>query len=392
MSGATVSGGAICVVVGTRPDAIKLAPVIQALKAHPRLRPIVLASGQHREMLAAALAAFDIVADSDLGLMRAGQSPVAVLAAAITGLAAAIDVSQPAALIVQGDTTTAVAAAHAAFLGGIPIAHVEAGLRSGSLRAPFPEEGNRRLIAQIASVHFAPTLVARDALLREGIEPTAIHVTGNTGIDALRQIEAQLSRDEAFRRRVAAALPQVDSMRPLLVVTAHRRETHGAALHAIADALLILAAGGLEIVMPVHPNPAVAGPLRARLAGAAHVHLVAPLDYPAFIALLGRADAVLTDSGGIQEEAPALGVPVLVLRDVTERSEGLATGNARLVGTDTAAIVAAVRDLLDNSTALARMSQPALPYGDGDATPRIVTVLDRLYGLETAHAELSHQV
>ncbi len=383
----------ILCVVGTRPEAIKLAPVVLALRHHPRLLPVVVATGQHRELLARALADFGIVPDVALDLMRAGQSPLAVLAAALVPLSEIVAAVAPVAVVVQGDTMTTLAAAHAAHLARVPVAHVEAGLRSGDRDAPFPEEVNRRLVAQLATLHFAPGAVARCALLAEGIADTAIHVTGNPGIDALRLIEARLAGDARLRATVAAELPRLDPARPLLVVTAHRRENHGAPLAAVADALATLATrDGVEIVVPVHPHPAVRDPLRARLAGLSRVHLVPPLGYAAFVTLLGRAALVLTDSGGVQEEAPALGVPALVLRDVTERGEGLASGNARLVGTEARAIVGAVRGLLSDAPAHARMAEAALPYGDGDAAPRIVARLDAAFGRPDLRAELAHQV
>ena len=368
----------ILCVLGTRPEAIKLAPLVLALRRHPRLTPLLVATAQHRDLLDRALADFGLRADIDLDLMGAAQHPAALLGAAIPRLAAIVADAAPAAVVVQGDTTTALAAAHAAHLAQVPLVHIEAGLRSGDRAAPFPEEGNRRVIAQLADLHFAPTPAARDALLAEGIAAATIHVTGNTGIDALRLIE---TRDPAARLAAAATLPRLDPARALLVVTAHRRESHGAPLARIVAALADLAATlPVEIVVPVHPHPAVRAAF-APLAATRHVHLIAPLGYAAFVALLGRAAVVLTDSGGVQEEAPALGVPILVLRDVTERCEGLGSGNARLIGTTRTGIVAAVGALLADHAAHARMSEAALPYGDGDATPRIVAVLDRAFGV-----------
>lgn len=379
--------GLIVCVVGTRPEAVKLAPIVLALKDHPRLAPLLVSTGQHRQLVGEALADFALAPDVDLDLMQAAQRPVDLLAAALPRLANLYAAHRPAAVVVQGDTISALAAAQAAALTGTPVVHVEAGLRSGDVTAPFPEEHNRRLIAQLAVRHFAPTTAARDALLREGIAPDTIEVTGNTGLDALRFVERTLDAP-ANGARVPAALPRLDPARPLLVVTAHRRENHGAPLGRIADALAELAANdGVEIVLPVHPHPAVQAAF-APLAGVPYIHLVPPLPYPVFIGLLRRATAVLTDSGGVQEEAPALGVPALVLRDITERDEGLATGNARLVGTETAVILAATRALLDDRILLARMSEPALPYGAGHAAPRIVASLDRLFGRAETRAEL----
>lgn len=378
----------IVCVVGTRPEAVKLAPIVLALRDHPRLAPLLVSTGQHRELVAEALADFALAPDIDLDLMTAGQRPVDLLAAALPRLADCYAAHSPAAVVVQGDTISALAAAQAAALTGTPLVHVEAGLRSGDVAAPFPEEHSRRLIAQLADRHFAPTRAARDHLLREGIAAETIEVSGNTGIDALRLVEHAVDADAETRARAAAALPRLDPTRPLLVVTAHRRENHGTPLARIAAALAVLAVGdGVEIVLPVHPHPAVRAAF-APLADIPHIHLVPPLPYPAFILLLRRASVVLTDSGGVQEEAPALGVPALVLRDVTERDEGLASGNTRLVGTETAAIVTATRALLDDGILLARMSEPAHPYGSGQSATHIVASLDRLYGRTQARTEL----
>ena len=371
-----MSRASILCVVGTRPEAIKLAPVILALAAHESLQPIVVSTGQHREMLRDALAEFGISPQVDLDVMQRGQTPADVVAATLAALTPVIAVAAPAAVVVQGDTATAFAAAQAAAYACVPVAHVEAGLRSGS-DEPFPEEMHRRVIAQIASIHFAPTAAAARALAAEGITAATIHVTGNSGIDALLATPGGTAADL-----------RLDPARRLVVVTVHRRENHGAPLRRIAAALRQLAAGGAQVVLPLHPHPEVAVPLRAMLGDIDGIRLVPPLPHRDFIALMRRADVVLTDSGGVQEEAPALGVPVLVMREVTERSEGLASGHARLVGTDTARIVAAVQMVLDAPVSLA---EPSLPYGDGAAAPRIVAVLARAFASAPARAELVHQ-
>nr|WP_310522925.1 UDP-N-acetylglucosamine 2-epimerase (non-hydrolyzing) [Polymorphobacter sp.] len=373
------SEGVFLFVAGTRPEAVKLAPVILQLRARGRAT-FVVATGQHRELFHEALAGFGLVADADLAVMRPGQAPAEVVGALVPAVAAVCDVVRPAAVIVQGDTATAFAGAQAAVYARRALLHVEAGLRSGQ-GEPFPEEMHRRAIGQMADVHFAPTVAARDALLREGVAAGAVHVTGNTGIDALRLVEARLARDagEVIARRFAA----IDWQRPVILATVHRRENHGVRLDSVLRALAALA-GEAEIVVPVHPHPSVVGPVRAVLGGMAGVHLLPPLEYPAFVWLLGRATLVLTDSGGVQEEAPALGVPVLVLRDVTERREGLDSGNARLVGTQAHEIVAAVRGLLGDARAMGRMGQAALPYGAGDAARRIVDVMERDFPLVEA--------
>jgi UDP-N-acetylglucosamine 2-epimerase (non-hydrolysing) len=368
-------------VAGTRPEAVKLAPVILALQGRGQATYLV-ATGQHRELFHEALAGFGLVADDDLGIMRRAQAPADVVGALVPALAAICGEMRPAAVIVQGDTATTFAGAQAAVYSRRPLVHVEAGLRSGHVE-PFPEEMHRRAIGQLADVHFAPTSAARAALLGEGVAAAAIHVTGNTGIDALRLVEARLAREPAMVAGLARRFAAIDMRRPLIVVTVHRRENHGARLAAVLTALAALR-GEAEIVVPVHPHPAVAGPIHAALGRVAGVHLLPPLDYPAFIWLLGRATLALTDSGGVQEEAPALGVPVLVLRDVTERREGVDSGNARLIGTDASEIIAAVRGLLSDARAIGRMGEAALPYGSGDAAARIAAVLDGQFGARHA--------
>lgn len=374
----------LALVAGTRPEAVKLAPVILELRARGA-RPILVASGQHREMFDAALTAFGLKADHDLGIMRPDQTPADVIGALVPALTRLFDDVRPAAVVVQGDTATAFAGAQAAVYSRLPLIHVEAGLRSGC-DEPFPEEMHRRAIAQLATVHFAPTAAAATALRSEGISTAAIHVTGNTGIDALHLMAARLAREPVLEAAIAQRFAAIDPARPLLLVTVHRRENHGRRLNDILAALTKLARDA-EIVLPVHPNPAIAGPVRAVLGGRAGVHLLPPLDYPAFVWLMQRATLALTDSGGVQEEAPALGLPVLVLRDVTERREGLDSGNARLVGTDTVEIVAAVRDLLGDRQAIGRMGEAALPYGVGDAARRIVDVVQAMFGATRLAAE-----
>ncbi|MFZ4689638.1 MAG: non-hydrolyzing UDP-N-acetylglucosamine 2-epimerase [Polymorphobacter sp.] len=369
--------GLFVCVAGTRPEAVKLAPVILALRANGQHCRII-ATGQHRELFHEALNAFGLVADDDLAIMRAGQSPADVIGTLVPALAARFVELRPAAVIVQGDTATAFAGAQAAVYARSPLAHVEAGLRTGHAE-PFPEEMHRRVIAQLADLHFAPTALAAAALHREGVAPQTIHVTGNTGIDALHLMAARLAGDAVLQAVLAARFAGIDAQRPLLLVTIHRRENHGDRLASVLAALATLAQAA-EIVLPVHPHPAIAGPVNAVLGGLAGVHLLPPLDYPAFLWLLQRARLVLTDSGGVQEEAPALGTPALVLRDVTERSEGIASGNARLVGTDTAAIVAAVGKLLGDAAARGRMTAAALPYGAGDAARQIVEVMLARFG------------
>ena len=362
----------ILFVAGTRPEAVKLAPVILAFRARGSAAMLV-ATGQHRELFHEALAGFGLVADHDLAIMQCAQSPAAVVGLLVPALADLCATLRPAAVVVQGDTASAFAGAQAAVYARSPLVHVEAGLRTGT-SDPFPEEMHRRAIAQLADLHFAPTAMAAMALRREGVAANDIHVTGNTGIDALHLTVARLAGDALLQAAQATRFAGIDARRPLLLATIHRRENHGARLDSVLLALAVLAREA-EIVLPVHPHPAIAGPVQAVLGGLPGVHLLPPLDYPAFLWLLQRATLVLTDSGGVQEEAPALGTPVLVLRDVSERSEGIASGNARLVGTNTAAILAAAGELLGDEGARRRMAAAALPYGAGDAARQIVDVM-----------------
>lgn len=364
----------LLVVLGTRPEAIKLAPVIAALRASPALAPRVCVSGQHREMLDQMLRVFAIVPDHDLAVMRPAQDLSDVTARVLLGLRAVLAAERPAAVLVQGDTTTAMAAALAAFYAGAPVGHVEAGLRTGRLDQPFPEEMNRRLVAQLATWHYAPTARAADHLRREGVAAERIVVTGNTVVDAALAIAARPLPLPAPLDEAALA------GRRLALVTGHRRESFGAGLDGLCAALRALADRypDLLVVYPVHLNPAVERPVRAALGGHPRILLTPPLDYLGFAALLRRAHLAITDSGGVQEEAPSFGVPVLVTRAATERGEALAAGTARLVGTDRDAIVAAASRLLDDPAAHAAMRGTGNPFGDGHAAERIVAHLERV--------------
>ena len=376
MSGRSLQRSGMLIVVGTRPEAIKLAPLIIALRERAVLDVTVCATGQHRELLDGALADFGLIADIDLGLMQPGQRPEAVVAAALPALTAVIASTGPAAVIVQGDTASACAGAQAGAYAQLPVVHVKAGVRSGSTE-PFPEELHRRVIGQLATLHFAPTAAARAALRGEGVADAAIKLSGNTGIDALRLTAARLAADPELHRLAAAQLPATNPALPLLLVTVHRRENRGARLLAVAAALHRLAAtGGVEIVIPVHPHPTVRDTLTNHLGGIPGIHLIPPLSYLAFVVLLQRARLALTDSGGVQEEAPALGCPVLVLRGTTERREGIAAGGAQLVGTNADTIVAAVGCLLDDAGHHAAMATPRFPYGDGYPAGRIASILE----------------
>ncbi|MGD9765077.1 MAG: non-hydrolyzing UDP-N-acetylglucosamine 2-epimerase [Candidatus Binatia bacterium] len=362
----------VLVVFGTRPEAIKLAPVIAALRASTRLAARLCATAQHRELLDRMLAVFGIRPDCDLDVMTRGQSLADVAARVLSGLRPVLEAERPAAVLVQGDTTTAMAGALAAFYAGVRVGHVEAGLRTGRLDQPFPEEMNRRLVTQLATWHYAPTSRAADQLRREGIDEARILVTGNTVVDALT---AAAARALPLPAAVGGAAL---TGRRLLVVTGHRRESFGAGLAALCEALCALARrfDDVLIVYAVHANPAVEGPVRERLGGQPRILLTPPLDYLDFVALMRRAHLIITDSGGVQEEAPTFGVPVLVTRATTERSEALEAGVARLVGSDRDAITAAATALLTDAAAHAAMRATVNPFGDGHAAERIAAHLE----------------
>ena len=350
-----------------------MAPVVAELRRFPdRIHSIVCATAQHRELLDPVLELFDITPDYDLNLMRPGQTLTQVTTAVLSGMEQVLTEVQPDWVLAQGDTTTVMATALACYYRRIPFGHVEAGLRTGDKFRPYPEEMNRVLTDALADLHFAPTARARDNLLSEGILETTIHVTGNTVIDALLQIARRnLPHAEAALTDIPLWAGRI------VLVTAHRRESFGAGLQHICDALATLAARypDVQFVYPVHPNPNVTTPVHHRLQGITNISLIAPLEYASLVHLMKRAYLILTDSGGIQEEAPSLGKPVLVLRQVSERPEGIAAGVARLVGTDKARIVYEVSTLLDDEIAYARMARVVSPYGDGQASRRIVEAL-----------------
>ncbi|NHZ96909.1 non-hydrolyzing UDP-N-acetylglucosamine 2-epimerase [Massilia sp. CCM 8734] len=370
-------------VFGTRPEAIKLAPVVLAARAHGGFEVVVCVTAQHREMLDSVLAFFGINPEHDLNLMKPGQTLTGLTTGVLGGLAPVLEQERPDWVLVQGDTTTAFAGALAAFYAKAKVAHVEAGLRTGNIYEPFPEEMNRKLVGAIAEMHFPPTAPAKVNLLREGILEERTLITGNTGIDALYLVRARLREDPACRAQVAAALePQglnrfIGPRRPFVLVTAHRRESFGAGFEAICTAIAELCTRYPEIdfVFPVHPNPAVRGAVERYLvpAGFANLVLCQPLDYLPFVAMMINASVVLTDSGGVQEEAPSLGKPVVVMRDVTERMEGAASGMVHLVGPNRERIVTAVASLLDSEV---RDGSGGNFYGDGHASRRILDSLD----------------
>lgn len=367
-TGADVTRHKVMVVVGTRPEAIKMAPLILALRESEHLECRVVATAQHREMLDQALRLFHIEPDVDLDIMQPGQSLTTLTARLLSGFETVLDDFLPDAVLAQGDTTTVMAVALACFYRKIPFGHIEAGLRTGDLANPFPEEFNRVIAGKLARWHFAPTSAARQNLLREGIAERDIHVTGNTVIDALLCVAAQ-----------HAPLPfAVDAKNRMILVTAHRRESFGEPLRNICRAILTLLEEipDLTVVFPVHPNPLVLDTVNVLLGGHSRILLCAPLDYQSFVAVMKAAHLILSDSGGVQEEAPALGKPVLVLRRETERPEAIEAGVVKLVGTGHDAIVDAVRTLCTDPAAHAAMARGVSPYGDGQAAGRIVRVLE----------------
>ncbi len=360
-------------VIGTRPETIKMAPVVAELHRFPaRICSVVCVTAQHRELLDPILELLGVTPDYDLDLMRPNQTLTRVTTAVLSGMEQVLSKVQPDWVLAQGDTTTVMATALACYYQRIRFGHVEAGLRTGDKFRPYPEEINRVLADALADLHFAPTARARDNLLAQGIPGASILVTGNTVVDALLQIaERQIPHAEA----ALAGIPLWGKR--IVLVTAHRRESFGPGIQQICDALGDLAARypAVQFVYPVHPNPNVTGPVHRRLGGIANVSLVAPLEYDALVHLMKRSYLILTDSGGIQEEAPALGKPVLVLREVSERPEGIAAGVARLVGRDSARIVQEASTLLDDESAYAQMARRVSPYGDGQASRRIVEAL-----------------
>ena len=368
----------VLVVFGTRPEAIKMAPVVARLRRSPGIQVSVCVSAQHRQMLDQVLALFRIEPDFDLDLMRPNQTLAGVTSAVLDGVSRILEVANPDLVLVHGDTTTTFATALACFYRRIPVGHVEAGLRTGNLQAPWPEEMNRRFAGQLAALHFAPTPAARDNLLREGIASASIWVTGNTVIDALMDVVGRLETDDKLAGQLGGGMPWLaDPSRRVILVTGHRRENFGDGMESVCRALARLAADpGAEVVYPVHPNPNVLDPVHRLLGEISNVHLVAPMDYLPFVYLMSRAYFVITDSGGIQEEAPSLGKPVLVMRETTERPEAVSAGTVRMVGVDEERILTEARRLLTDPDHYRRMSTAHNPYGDGRAADRIAQIVE----------------
>lgn len=385
-------------VFGTRPEAIKMAPLVEELKSRPQeFQTVVCVTGQHRQMLDQVLSIFGIEPDYDLDIMQHGQDLYDVTARVLTGMRAVLAHSRPDIVLVHGDTTTSTAAALAAFYARIPVAHVEAGLRTHDVLSPWPEEMNRQLTSRIASLHFSPTPLSRANLIAEGVDEGRITVTGNTVIDALHSVVAKIHSHPELEAALSNGLREggydigrLDGPRRMVLVTGHRRENFGEGFINICRAIKTLAERypNVDFIYPMHLNPNVRFPIRQVFGSEAesnpNVFLIEPLEYLSFVHLMEKADIVLTDSGGIQEEAPGLGKPVLVMRSTTERPEALEAGTVRLVGTDFQKIVSSVSELLDDPRAYARMSQAVNPYGDGSASRRIADALQGATAFGTA--------
>ncbi|WP_227370529.1 non-hydrolyzing UDP-N-acetylglucosamine 2-epimerase [Halomonas sp. M20] len=364
-------------VFGTRPEAIKMAPLALTLANDERFDAQVCVTGQHREMLDQVLDLFGLKPEYDLNIMKPGQDLTDVTTTILQGMKHVLESVKPDIVLVHGDTATTFATTLAAYYQQIPVGHVEAGLRTGNIYSPWPEEANRKLTGALAELHFAPTERSRQNLLEEGVFPSKIHVTGNTVIDALLDVVAKLEGDDAYRERFEKHFDFLDSKRKLILVTGHRRESFGEGFDRICRALHDTAAQHPEaqIVYPVHLNPNVREPVNRLLSDVDNVHLIEPLDYLPFVYLMNRAHIILTDSGGIQEEAPSLGKPVLVMRDITERPEAVDAGTVRLVGSNLESIVSEVSRLLNDGSAYDQMIIAHNPYGDGHACQRIISVL-----------------
>ncbi|MCJ8191956.1 non-hydrolyzing UDP-N-acetylglucosamine 2-epimerase [Sphingomicrobium aestuariivivum] len=369
----------VLTVFGTRPEAIKMAPVVKTLAAAEDIKQSVCVTAQHREMLDQVLDLFSIVPDHDLDLMQAGQDLTDITARVLMGLRDVIAIEKPDLLLVHGDTTTTLAASLAAYYAQVPVGHVEAGLRTGNIYSPWPEEVNRKVAGAISALHFAPTERSRANLLSENVSDETIEVTGNTVIDALLDVVGTLESDAERREILDERFAFLDRSKRLILVTGHRRESFGGGFERICGALAEIAdRENVEVCYPVHLNPNVREPVGRLLEGRGNVHLIEPQDYLPFVYLMNRADIILTDSGGVQEEAPSLGKPVLVMRETTERPEAVEAGTVKLVGTDRDTIVEEVARLLDDRAAYEAMSFAHNPYGDGKAAERILSAVRAL--------------
>jgi UDP-N-acetylglucosamine 2-epimerase (non-hydrolysing) len=367
----------VLTIFGTRPEAIKMAPLALSLARDPRFESRVCVTAQHREMLDQVLNLFQLRPDYDLDVMKPGQTLSELTGRILTGVESVIQDFRPDIVLVHGDTSTTLSASLAAYYQQVPVGHVEAGLRTGNLYSPWPEEGNRKLTGALAALHFAPTESSRQNLLKEGVHDRSITVTGNTVVDALLEVAHRIDNDDNLRQEQASRFRFLNDDKRLILVTGHRRESFGGGFERICESLarISVAHPDCEILYPVHLNPQVQEPVRRLLGDKSNIHLIEPQDYLPFVYLMKRATLILTDSGGIQEEAPSLGKPVLVMRDTTERPEAVDAGTVRLVGTDINAITHAVTELLTSSSAYETMSLAHNPYGDGKGCDRIIEAL-----------------
>jgi UDP-N-acetylglucosamine 2-epimerase (non-hydrolysing) len=371
----------ILIVFGTRPEAIKMAPVVKALREKASLETKVCVTAQHRSMLDQVMSLFEIIPDFDLDLMSDSQTLAKISSGILESLSKVLDEFMPDLVLVHGDTTTTAMASLACFYKRIPVGHVEAGLRTGNICSPWPEEFNRRMSSLIANLHFAPTVTAKNNLLNEKVLATTINVTGNTVIDALLQVSDRLAFDQTLSIPLSNRFSFLRNDRKLLLVTGHRRENFGDGMFQICNALLTISRrSDVQIIYAVHLNPNVKGPVESVLEGKPNIHLIPPQDYLSFVYLMMRSHIILTDSGGIQEEAPSLGKPVLVMRDTTERPEAVEAGTASLVGANSEKIISGVSKLLDDSNAYEAMSKSTNPYGDGRAALQIAQHVEDFFG------------
>jgi len=363
-------------IFGTRPEAIKMSPVVKAIENDDDLDSVVCVTAQQREMLDQVLSLFEIIPNYDLNLMTDNQGLNELTSRVIIGLKEVISEVNPDLVLVHGDTTTSMASALASFYQRVPVGHVEAGLRTNDIFSPWPEELNRQITSRIAALNFAPTSISKQNLQHENISDESIFITGNTIIDALLSVTEKIRNDKNLKKQLDNSLPLISEHQKILLVTGHRRENFGQGFDNICQALIELAdVKDLEIIYPVHLNPNVKGPVFERLSGHRSIHLVKPLDYLPFVRLMDRASIILTDSGGIQEEAPSLGKPVLVMRETTERPEAVDEGTVRLVGTNASSIVSGVTNLLNSRKDYEMMSRAHNPYGDGMASSRIINII-----------------
>lgn len=364
----------IMTIFGTRPEAIKMAPLILTLRSNPKFNVEICLTAQHRHILDQEMQFFDLTSDYDLNIMQPDQDLFDITSRALIGIRSILDSSRPDFVFVLGDTTTAFVGALAAFYRKIPVAHIEAGLRTWDLYSPFPEEMNRVIVSRIAQLHFAPTAKAKTNLFKDGITEASICVSGNTVIDALLWARNKVAKTSDCGDGFGPAKKILDSNLPVILVTCHRRENFGAGVVGVCEALACLAKkhANWHFVYPVHPNPNVHEVAKTKLAAFDNIHLLEPQGYAPFVYLMDRAHLILTDSGGIQEEGPALGKPILVLRDVTERPEAIEAGTAVLVGTDTKRIISEVEDLMNNEVRYGKMARAMNPFGDGNASKRIM--------------------